>query len=100
MQTVEHRGCGGDPLLVAARDGADPIDRASHTRRLIASELAVAEIEIVEDLSDRGECGIVEAHALEQHFKAAAISNVGELGVEHVEPQLTVARRVPLRRYE
>src|ERR1041384_8204579 len=75
VQAIEHRRCGGDALLVVARDRADAVDRAAHARRFLAAELVVVQIEVVDDLSDRGERGVAEAHALDQHLEGAAVAD-------------------------
>ena len=55
---------------------------------LVAAELAVAQIEVVDDLADGGERRVVESHPLDEHLERAAVADVRELGLEHVEPQL------------
>src|SRR5450432_3987806 len=97
VQAVEHRRRSGDPLIVIARDRADTVDRATDAGGFVAPELVVAKIEIVDDLADRDERGIVEPHPLDQHRERAEVADVRELGIEHVEAQLAGLGYVALR---
>ena len=56
-----------------------------------ALELAVAHVDVVDHLADRGDAPIGDAEAPRQHLERAAVPLVGVLGLEHVEAQL--ARR-------
>lgn len=50
----------------------------------------------MDDLADGDQRRIGKPGVIEQHFEGAAIADMGELGVEHVEPQVAVAGRVSL----
>src|ERR1700680_3735746 len=69
------------------RIGANPVDQRPHARSLFTRELVVLEVDVVNNLSDHAERGIIEPRAGQEDFKAAAIALMGELGVEHVEAQ-------------
>ena len=63
---------------------------------LFTFELAVLEINIVNDLGDCLQTRIGDTRARKQHFEAAAIPFMGELALEHVETQLPLFRQVAL----
>jgi len=50
----------------------------------------------MDQLGDGRECGVAQAEALQHYLEAAAVALVGELGLEHVEAQLSRHRRVGL----
>ena len=62
-------------------------------------ELAVLEVDVVHDLGDRAERGSPRP-TLEQHLEGAAVALVGELGLEHVEPELAGLGDVALGGHE
>ena len=69
-------------------------------RRLVAAELAVLEVDVVDDLGDRLERRIARPARAEQHLEGAAVALVRELGLEHVEAELAGLRHVALGRHE
>ena len=80
MEIVEDSRATSETLIVIARIGADAIDKRLDTRRFLASEFVVLEIDVVDDFRDRRQRRIVQTCAREQHFKAAAVAFVRELG--------------------
>src|SRR6185369_16057091 len=87
IEIVEDGASGRDPRLVV-RVRHDAGDQALDAGAFLAAELAVLQIDVVDDLGDRLEGGVAKPAAREQHLEAAAIALVGELGLEHVEAQL------------
>src|SRR5215831_11391469 len=71
-QIVEQPGASRQALLLLRRIGADPRDQHLQARRLLAGELAVLEIDVVDDLGDLAETRILEPAPRQQHLEAAA----------------------------
>src|SRR5262249_23051993 len=67
---------------------------------LLATELAVLEIDIVNDLGDGAQRGVVHTGPCEEHFERAHVALVRHLALEHVEAQLARLRLVILSRDE
>src|SRR4029079_19388786 len=67
---------------------------------LRASELPILEIDVVHDLADAPQRWIQEPEPLDDDLEGAAVAVVCELGVEHVEADLTRLQAVALRRDE
>src|SRR5215211_7995152 len=88
VKVVEHGATPREPLRVVAIGRADPGDQAANAGRLLASELFVFEINVVHDLADGGQRGIVQSCTTQQNLEGAAVALVGELSLEHVEAQL------------
>src|SRR5262249_52218380 len=95
----DHRAALDARGIVLLR-GADPVDQERDAGGLAAAELAVLEINVVHDLGDGAQGRILEAEPLEQNLERAFVALMGELALEHVEPQLAGARLVFLRRDE
>src|SRR5215472_1219266 len=93
-QIVEQPGASRQALLLLRRIGADPRDQHLQARRLLAGELAVLEIDVVDDLGDLAETRLLEPAPRQQHLEAAAVALMGELGGEHVEAQLARLRLI------
>src|SRR2546421_456875 len=100
IEIVEHLSPSCNPLRVIRRRQRDAVDQRPDADRFVATELAVPEIDVVNDLRDSAKRGIVERNAVEQHFKCAFVALMRELGLEHVEPQLAFVRSISLARYE
>src|SRR5919204_1760738 len=71
-------------------------EHALDAARILALELAVAEIDLMHDFRDLRECRILEVKSAQQRLESAAIALVRVLRVEHVEPELTRFRLVAL----
>src|SRR5438093_6814960 len=79
---------------------ADASDEMVDPGRLRQLELRVLEIDVVHDLGDRPERGIMEAEPLDENLERAAVSLVRVLRLEHVEARFTGLRPVSLARDE
>src|SRR4029453_15941691 len=82
------------PLLVVALAGGDARHDDADAGRLLATVLAVLEVDVVDDLADGVERRVVQAGALQQHLEGAAVALVGVLALEHVEAHPARARQV------
>src|SRR5919197_2706409 len=67
---------------------------------IFSLELAVAEIDLMNNFRDLRERRILELKSAQQRFEGAAIALVRVLRLEHVEPELTRFRLVSLWRDE
>mgnify|MGYP003344358249 CR=1 FL=1 len=65
-----------------------------------ATEFVVLEVDVVDDLADRGQGGVGKAGMRHQHLEGAAVADMGELAFEHVEAQLAGLGRVTARGHE
>src|SRR5262249_48911725 len=97
IEAVEDRASLCQPLFVVAMDHRDARDQRFDACDLGALEFVVLQIDVVDDLCDRPEGGILEAEAPEQHLERAPTPIVRELRLEHVEAQLAPLRAVATR---
>jgi len=88
IELVEEERPAFEPGLVGAVVGGDARQHAFDARRLIAAELCILEIDVVHDLGDRPQRRIADRKAAEQGLEGAPVAVVGELSLEHVEPEV------------
>src|SRR6516225_9798167 len=100
VEVIEHFGAALDPPRIPARGGADAVDERPDAGDLGATELVVLEVDVVDDLADRAQRGVLEAGALNQHLESALVTFMSELRLEHVEAQLAFLRSIAFARYE
>src|SRR5260221_8537512 len=100
VEVVEHFGSPRNPLRVIAGRGADTLDQRSNPCDFGPPELAVLEVDVVDDLGNRAQRCILEAASIEQHLEGAFIAFVGEFRLEHVEAQLILLRAIAFARDE
>src|SRR5215472_612107 len=86
-------------LIVRARH-RDSRDEMINSSGLWPGEFGISEVDVVDDLRDASERGVVEAKAAQQHFKGALVPLVGELRREHVKAYFMRSRLVALGRHE
>ena len=72
------------------------VDQMGDAARLLACELAILQVDVVHDLADRNQRGVLETRATQQHFVSAAIAFMGELRFEHVEAEFPWLRTITL----
>src|SRR6185312_8866852 len=100
IQTVEHRARLFYARVVVALPGANAGDDMRNADRLLAHELAILEIDVVNDLCDGRERGVVQPRAFQEHFEGALVAFMRDLALEHVEADLGRFRPVVLFRDE
>src|SRR3546814_2842406 len=89
VEMVEGGGGARDPFEIVLARRADAIEHCAQSGCLGPVELAVGNVELVDQLADRGQCRIIEAGAQHQRLEAAAILLMGELGIGHVDRKST-----------
>src|SRR2546430_1461499 len=81
VEVVEDFAPACNPLRVIPGRGADTLDQRSDTRDFGSTELAVLEVDIVDDLRDGARRCILEAASVEQHLEGAFVALVdGKFG--------------------
>src|SRR5262249_31351742 len=85
--------------VVLVRHG-DPGHQAIDPGGLGAFELAVLEIDVVNDLRDRAEGRFLQVETFHQHLEGAVVAFMGVFRLEHVEAQLAALWPVAFSRYE
>ena len=78
----------------------DAGDQPSNAHGFLAAELAVLQVDVVNDLGDRLQCRVVETGAGKQHLETAAVALMGDFAFEHVEAQFPRLRDIALARHE
>src|SRR2546426_7875974 len=78
----------------------DPGNQAINPDGLRPPELSVLQIDVVDDLCDRTQGGVVYPEPGEQDLEGAEVALVRELGLEHVEAELASLGTVSLTRHE
>src|SRR6476659_2784282 len=94
VEVVEHFGTACKALRVIAGRGANAFHQRSDTRDFGPPELAILEVDVVNDLGNGAKRGILEAASIEQHLERAFVTLVGEFRLEHVETQFAFLRAV------
>src|SRR5262249_16051802 len=100
VEVVEDLGASCNPLRVVLGRDPDPLDQRPNAGDFGAAELAVLEIDVMDDLRDGAQGRVLQRAALQQHFERAFVTLVGELGLEHVEAQLAFVGAIPFAGYE
>src|SRR5262245_42586618 len=94
VEVVEDFGPARNPLRVILGRGTDTLHKCSDTCDFGPPELAVLEVDIVDDLRDGAKRCIFEAAPIEQDLERAFVALVGEFRLEHVETQLALFRAI------
>src|SRR5262245_12183124 len=94
VEVVEDFSPACNPLRIIPGRGADTLHKGSDTCDFGSPELAVLEIDIVDDLGDGAKRCVLEAASVEQHLEGAFVALVGEFRLEHVETQLALLRAI------
>src|SRR4029077_4293049 len=100
VEVVEDRAATSEPFLVSPVRHRDAGYQSLDAIGLVPSELAVLQIDVVDDFGDRLERWVGQAGVAKQYLEAAAVTLMGEFGLEHVEAQLARARRVAFARHK
>src|SRR5262249_8368892 len=100
VKVVEDLRAPRNPFRVVLCRDADAFDQRPDAGDLGAAELAVFEIDVMDDLRDGAQRRVLQRAALQQHFERAFVALVGELGFEHVEAQFAFAGAISLAGYE
>src|SRR5262249_7093789 len=90
VEFIEDFGTARDPLRIILGRCADTLYKGSDTCNFGSAELAVLEIDIVDDLADGAKRRVLYAASLEQDLERALVALVGEFRLEHVEAQFTL----------
>src|SRR5207253_10087033 len=94
IEIVEYAFAALDPLLIVARARANAGDQGPDSLGFRAPELAILEVDVVDDFGDRGSSGVIGPKAACQHLHGAGVADVRELRFEHVEADFPVAGTV------
>src|SRR5262249_29434504 len=90
VEVVEDFGATRNPLRIILGRRADTLYKGSDTCNFGSAELAVLEIDIVDDLADGAKRRVLYAASLEQDLEGAFVALVREFRLEHVETQFTL----------
>src|SRR5262249_21410554 len=94
VEVIEDFGTARDPLRIILGRCADTLHKGSDTCDFGSAELAVLEIDIVDDLADGAKRRVLEAAAIEQDLERALVALMREFRLEHVETQLAFFRPI------
>src|SRR5215472_18532700 len=100
VQVVEDLGATRNALRIVLGRNADAFDQRPDAGDFSAAELAVLEIDVMDDFRDGAQRRILQRAPLHQHLECAFVALVRELGLEHVEAQLAFVGAVALAGYE
>ena len=92
----------GDPAVAQARlvvrvAHGDPGDEVIQPYGFRVAELAVLQVDVVDDFSDLRQGPVPKREPAQQDLEGAPLTLVGEVGLEHVEAQLSRRGRARLR---
>src|SRR3954468_18549944 len=85
VKILEHGRSAVQAPAVVVRCGRDAGNQRLDARRLLPPELAVLQVDVVDDLGDGLECRFRLAQPGQQDLEGAVIALVRVLGLEHVE---------------
>src|SRR5207248_9837041 len=85
VETLEEREAVTEHLVVVLVGREKPTDRQVDPARLLACELAVAQIRLVDDLGQAGQTPVPDPEALDERLERAIVAVVTELGPRRVE---------------
>src|SRR5262245_43101920 len=74
VEIVEHLGAARDAFRIVLGRDADAFDQRPNARDLGAAELVVLEADVVDDLADGAQRGVLERAALQQHLERALVA--------------------------
>src|SRR6516165_4205273 len=94
VEVVEDFGPTRDPLRIILGRYTDTLHQRSNPCDFGSPELAVLEIDIVDDLADGAKRCVFEAASVEQDLEGAFVALVREFRLEHVEAQLAFFRPI------
>src|SRR5215467_642953 len=100
VEVVEDLGAARNALRIVLGRDADAFDQRPDAGDFGAAELAVLEIDVMDDFRDGAQRRVLQRGALHQHLERAFVALVRELGLEHVEAQLAFVGAIALAGYE
>src|SRR5215510_9259574 len=100
VQVVEDLAAARNALRIVLGRDADAFDQRPDAGDFGAAELAVLEIDVMDDFRDGAQRRVLQRAPLQQHFERAFVALVRELGLEHVEAQLAFVGAIALAGYE
>src|SRR5439155_6491796 len=100
VEVVEDLGAARNPLRIFLGRDTDAFDQRPDAGDFGAAELAVLEIDVMDDFRDGAQRRVFQRASLQQHFERAFVALVRELGLEHVEAQLAFVGAIALAGYE
>src|SRR5215469_9404468 len=100
VEVVEDLAATRNPFRVVLGRDADAFDQRPYAGDFGAAELAVLEIDVMDDFRDGAQRRVLQRGALHQHLERAFVALVRELGLEHVEAQLAFVGAIALAGYE
>src|SRR6266545_300227 len=96
IEVVEHFSAARDALQIIWCRQRDAVDHCPDADGFIAPEFIVLEVDVVNDLRDGAQRRVLRCDAIEQHLEGALVALMCELGLEHVEAQLTFGGAIAL----
>src|SRR3569832_292370 len=81
-------------ILLVGRN--HPGNQSFDSWRLLSAELFIHQIDVMNDFSDRAKGRFFESRSFNQNFEGAAVSLMGKLRIEHIEPKFSRLRMISL----
>ena len=100
VECVEDDGTLLDAILILGAHPGSSCDEVLHASHLLAAELGLLEIDVVNDVRHGAQRRVVDRESAQHHLEPAKVAVVGELGVEHIEAKLSHGRSVAAGRDE
>src|SRR5262245_64166377 len=85
IEPVEDRHAALEQIVVVSGRFGERPERQVHAGRLVARELAVVQIGLVDDLGDQLDAAVLQPETLHQRLERAVLAVVPVLGAQHVE---------------
>src|SRR5262249_8267640 len=100
VEIIEESTSPLDPCEVILVGNADARDQLSNACGLFPADFGVFEIDVMNNLGDGPECWVVKPRRHHENFECAPVAHMGELRIEHIEPQLSRLGNIALGRDE
>src|SRR6516225_12020953 len=100
VDVIEDLAAARNALRIVLGRDTDAFDQRPDAGDFGAAELAVFEIDVMDDFRDGAQRRVLQRAPLQQHFERAFVTLVRELGLEHVEAQLAFVGAIALAGYE
>src|SRR5439155_21274658 len=96
VQIVEQGRPLFDAIFVVRTERGDPRDHSCEPRSFFTAKLGVFTIDVVDYLGNLTERAVVRNELGDECLEAACVTHVRVLRLEHVEPKLAIAMRIPV----
>src|SRR5215813_1592857 len=86
VETLEDCHPALEELVIVRRGLHKTVDREINTRGLVAGELAVMQVRLMDDLGDRFDAPVLDPEAFDEGLERAVLAVMAKVCAEHIKP--------------